>query len=121
MEFCEGQRVHVEFDGIVRDPAVENADADWLVIQSDTGWHHKVWSDDVRNVVAPLTPANWPPQVGDIWETDGIEYVVRVNRANHSNYLIQRIDLGNGAFAYSLATLDRFKALNPRLIRRREV
>ena len=106
MTFVKGQRVHVEFDGRVsnvRDEycvTVKTDDAAYMVINV--------------TYITPLDPANWPPQVGDIWEVEGEEYYVRENR--RGEIVIDRFT--NLASSFVQGRLD-FKSLSPTLVRRR--
>lgn len=65
--------------------------------------------------VAPLDPENWPPQLGDIWESQGVERVVVRPLRYLTEVEIRSID---GGFCI---TPEELKSLNPRLVRRREV
>lgn len=105
-EFKRGQRVHVEFDGVV------TAEGNTGVYVKPDGKYLGVgWVPDVT--VTPLEPPSWPPQVGDIWEADGREWFARIN-LDHKNKTVMVSEIGRLHF-----NLDTFKALNPALVRRR--
>jgi hypothetical protein len=114
--FVNGQRVHVEFDGIVSvtTPHI-------IAVLTDTGAEMTINA----LYVTPLDPENWPPQVGDIWEVEGTEYYVRENRsgAGFGTIVVDRFTRAGRSFGESrlngLANLDNLKALSPTLVRRR--
>ena len=64
--------------------------------------------------------ADWPPQAGDIWEAEGMEYygqdwnglVLQPTVATENNYAY-------GVNKSYVRSLDDFKSLRPRLVRRR--
>lgn len=67
-EFKIGQRVHVEFDGVITGDPI-GIRGHTVSVQRESGFIHSVRPEDVT----PLEPDNWPPQEGDIWEVDGSE------------------------------------------------
>jgi hypothetical protein len=106
MTFTKGQRVHVEFDGVI---AVNAKHSAYVDSGNETRWvDHKD--------MTPLDPENWPPQVGDIWEVDGKECYVRAHTCRAS-LVISSFD-GTGDCWYD-SDFDNFKSLSPTLVRRR--
>jgi hypothetical protein len=60
-------------------------------------------------------PKNWPPQVGDLWETEGQDFYVRASTVDGSA-IVSAFDAVD---VFYPEDVDRFKALNPHLLRRR--
>lgn len=113
-KFKVGQRVRVELVGTVED--TNNHDG-CLLIESTNGYNHYVYDRDSSVKITDADPENWPPQVGDIWQADGLEYVVRENRSTSAYTVIESLNAHPNRY-YS-SRLDEFKALNPTLVRRR--
>src|ERR1019366_10345025 len=114
MTFVKGQRVHVEFDGVIDLPCTNSA---YVTSGNTTRWvSHKD--------ITPLDPENWPPQVGDIWEAEGTEYYVRENRSRGllDTIVVDRFAREGRVFSESrlngTANLNTFKSLSPTLVRR---
>jgi hypothetical protein len=112
-EFKKGQRVRVEFEGIV-----DWFDGEVLQLSSDIPResHRLVKVDTFNTKVTPAGPADWPPQVGDIWEAEGEEYYA-CDDAFGDGIRVESFDYGKHSESYK--NLDPFKALNPVLVRRR--
>lgn len=118
MDFVKGQRVRVSFEGKVKNPdmRVGSVGIGCLTeILCDDGWTHLVCHNG--DAIEPLEPASWPPQLGDIWETGGKEYYVRRHSMRDDNVICSF----DGESSFYQSDLDAFKALSPRLVRRREV
>ena len=119
MTFVKGQRVHVEFDGVIDLPCTNSA---YVTSGNTTRWvSHKD--------ITPLDPENWPPQVGDIWEVEGEEYFAQANAIDRSVVVVpieRSSDIGpwwDGESPRGISPvesyIDNFKALGPTLVRRR--
>lgn len=113
MLFNPGDRVKVEFNGTVWQTIIESDGNGIIVVKDDVlKNYHQIAIENVKSA----EPENWPPQVGDIWETeDGKEFAV--------------YDVGKGkvifafnapSLAYDDTEINEFKAKNPKLIRRRD-
>lgn len=125
MEFVKGQRVHVEFDGVVCEPDGGTDPENWIGVRNNDGmglgYIHHFWRSSEDGEITPLVPVSWPPRVGDIWEADGNEYFVRPHSSlRRDDTVVESLSRSPQRFYYT-SGLDDFKALNPRLIRRREV
>jgi len=64
-EYEAGQRVKVEYEATVEQDCREGDKI--LYLRLDDTCHRMVNIQSVK--VTNLDPANWPPQVGDIWAT----------------------------------------------------
>jgi hypothetical protein len=116
-EFKHGQRVHVEFDAVIDHVHYHGRlDEPQLVEVKREGNHY---TNSVRlEDVTLAEPKDWPPEAGDIWEADGMEYFVRESRRNSGNLSVSSVSAeGNDYFSYEIGT--HFKALDPKLVRRR--
>jgi hypothetical protein len=122
-----GQRVRVEFDGTVT--RIEDG---WLVVEQDEYpcFEHQLWlpvSGDQQPVYTQLDPAFWPPQIGDIWEAGGFEYMIRDARsASVTTRRTVGYDKGyplvsplDHAAPTMRGRFDDLLAASPKLIRRR--
>lgn len=66
-----GDKVKVSYTGTVR-----RATSDLTqVVDDGGGWHAYRISAGVQ--LEKLSPAHWPPRVGDVWEADGRVYFIR--------------------------------------------
>ena len=117
-ELTKGQRVHVEFDGVI-------TSRDGIFVY-DVRSHDGADMAINSAYITPLDPGNWPPQVGDIWEADGEEFIAEANASEHAYVVIEPINRFSdvGPFWERMGgangpTLDSFKSLSPTLIRRR--
>lgn len=113
MEFKTGQRVKVEYEG-----TVQGAGTTRISVLPDGGGYRMI--DLTKNKVTLLDPPDWPPEAGDIWETsDGCraEEWFAVTGLISGGIFMQP---DNGEDGWSLkSNAERFKALNPVLVRRR--
>lgn len=108
-EFKAGQRVRVEWEGVVERQSSETI----LVVQASEG--HSLFIDPTKDIkVTLLDPPGWPPRVGDIWEADGKEWF-----GWKSNAGTVGLKADNGYVRGSGNGWSDFKALNPVLVRRR--
>jgi hypothetical protein len=107
-----GTRVHVEFDGVVHKGYGDVHPLHVAVSDGGSLHHLHLMSDNVT----VIPPADWPPQIGDIWEADGHEYYVRQHCFDTERYAVEGFNQETGSYSDDL---DDFKALNPVLIRRR--
>lgn len=136
-----GTKVSVSFTGTVKDDPVNVSaatygipsyllpsyaeDSGFIVVRDDHGTDHLVWhasssrERSVYTVVSTPEPENWPPRVGDIWQAESREYVVRQNRASASHVVVECVDGGLVNSMFGSARLGDFKALKPVLLRRR--
>ena len=116
-ELTKGQRVHVEFDGVI-------TSRDGIFVY-DVRSHDGADMAINSAYITPLDPGNWPPQVGDVWEADGTEYYVRENRSRGllGTIVVDRFAREGRVFSESrlngTANLNTFKSLSPTLVRRR--
>jgi hypothetical protein len=113
--FKKGQRVHVEFDGVISQVIGETA---WVL---PGGNSPGLRARGIQvSAITLADPADWPPQVGDIWEADGREYYVR-GRAVCTGLIIEPFNTDDPGpkWQYTDELLDEYKALNPVLVRRR--
>jgi hypothetical protein len=110
--FKVGDRVRVT--GTVTEAYYEGQ---WLMVKFGNGYPGSINLSekgiDLENL-GPADPADWPPQVGDIWEADGVEYYVSGSIAEPVILIREANDITSACNSGFL------KALNPRLIRRRE-
>ena len=113
-EFKAGDKVNVAFAGKI---SYVNRDGSFEIeIDSDSNYN----ADYIpAEYVSLADPADWPPRAGDIWEAVGNEYAVRANTHKDEVVMTSLGDFFAGQFEYYQDHLDRFKGLNPRLIRRR--
>ncbi|TVZ01247.1 hypothetical protein EAS64_33755 [Trebonia kvetii] len=111
-KFKAGQRVHVEYDGEV--VFVSGAFA-LFEVKGPDGRNH-TYGEGVTITLAD--PENWPPQAGDIWEAEGMEYFIR---AAARGLIASPQSTTLSAFPLWDETVnDRaFLDLNPVLVRRR--
>ncbi len=125
-EFSKGQRVRIEIEGTVS-LTVDNT---WLQVHPDGYGPGTDLSLSLKGIkVTLLDPPNWPPQVGDIWEKGGMEYHAEEwRRASLTDVglVLQPYSHRDDNYAYSdqksyMRNLDDFKALNPVLVRRRDL
>lgn len=129
-EYKRGQRLRVTLDLVVEDQAsgLPGNTITGLRAVGGTGDGPNYHAIDLNAPFAKveiLDPANWPPQVGDIWEAGGREYFARLS-GQQSIWLIVS-DCHAAAMADNQpdyyenvpGSLDAFKALNPVLARRR--
>jgi hypothetical protein len=63
MSFIKGQRVHVEFDGVVY--TTPGAGSSGFYVSADDYHGGPSWVPVSK--VRALDPADWPPQPGDLW------------------------------------------------------
>lgn len=131
-----GTKVHVEFDGVVEEPESYDAlDPDRHTLSlytkvSPYGFlkvrdkkrhlYHYVWIDAGSPLVTVTEPTDWEkygrPQIGDIWEAEGKEYAaLSAFRPDDGNVILHGVD---NVIIYEVS---EFKALNPRLVRRRGI
>lgn len=90
-------------------------------VKSDTGSLHfiETGAEDVTWELVEDHVPNWPPQVGDVWEANGVEYYAR-RHASHDSAVLQPFN-GIGSYYRIHLPSDRveFKALKPTLKYRR--
>lgn len=120
-EYKRGDKITVTFTGTIRETGSKDACAK-VTDDSDCEFNHYVYLNSSAVEITRAEPDNWPPQVGDIWEVAGNEYSVRRNSASPEQLVIQLLDIDESTsrWEYYKDNQDKFKALNPRLIRRRE-
>jgi hypothetical protein len=116
-----GQRVKVEFEGVVH----ITPEGERMVYVNAGRDNYTAWVP--VSTVTQLDPDHWPPQVGDIWEADGHEYMIRDARSASAT---TRRNVGYDKGYLLVSPLDHaaptmrgryddLKAANPKLIRRR--
>lgn len=101
-EFKEGQRVKVEYEGAVVSFGGRS-------LQISTCGDRRYFNLDMVKVTV-LDPPDWPPQVGDIWQYNYMEWFALATPSGVS--LVP--DDGNDPW-----DPVEFKTLNPVLVRRR--
>jgi hypothetical protein len=106
-----GDKVHVEFDGTVHYVNYVNV----VTVKGPLGGLLAV----PKTCVTVLEPADWPPQIGDIWAVGEIEYCARENYVLKDQMVVEPIDAYEREESFYEATMCNFKALKPRLVRRR--
>lgn len=104
-EYKKGQRVKVEFEAEVSS-LVGGSDACVLV---NGDWHHWLYPTGLK--VTVLDPTGWPPQVGDVWKGNGLEWF-----ATGDDHVTPEVDCDGEAAAWHVSD---FRDLNPYLVRRR--
>jgi hypothetical protein len=115
--FKKGERVRVVIEGSVK-TYNEAGGVEALYVTTgngiDTHYVHLGIAGSPMGTVSveSLDPANWPPQVGDIWEAEGREWFAQSSLSR--GVVLRGEDTG-----YAALELDRFKGLNPVLVRRR--
>ena len=110
-----GDKITVTFTGTI----YETDSHDMCAKVADDGefsYNHYVYLESPGVEVTRADPANWPPQVGDIWEAEGQEYYVRVSKRDALRLFIGSF---GGELDYLEYEVHKFKELNPKLIRRR--
>jgi hypothetical protein len=111
-EFKAGQRVKVEFGGTLK-----YLDDETMEIRTDDDYFYYIAPGREPGItITPLDPENWPPQVGDIWEADGGEFLARKSVAGRDAIVCIPVDEMPRHYAMDTEPL---KALNPVLVRRR--
>lgn len=121
MAFKIGDRVHVEFDGTVDESIIYG----WTVIQDESGLSHQLWTTGIDRLARLSDPENWPPRIGDVWEAKGTEYFARSHSIHATRPVMHPVAGGDCYYdattVYRTRTMDAFKALGPKLLRRRTV
>jgi hypothetical protein len=124
--FTKGQRVRVEIEGTVASYHEGGGRHEGMYVTTGNGEQcHYVrlgvaGSPKGTVSVTLLDPPDWPPQVGDIWESEGREYCVRGSNIREG-VIIEPFNVANPGprWQYANELLDDFKGLNPVLVRRR--
>jgi hypothetical protein len=117
MEFREGDKVEITIRGTVREKTAEH----WYTnrIQDERGYNHFVLlsnADTNGSLTVTRVISDWPPQLGDIWESEGKEYAALwANRAEEHNVTLHAVDK---VVVYEADEFREFPGL--RLVRRRE-
>lgn len=109
-----GDRVHVEFDGVV---------AEYAKVIDDRGVRHSISFFSNPRVVTKAEPASWPPHPGDVWEAEGKLYAISRSAVVLGSVVAREVMSGAIKFVpYARAgnNLDAFKALNPVLVKRQD-
>lgn len=104
-KFRKGQRVHVEFDGVVC-----GVDEDgWLAVENGL-YIHQIWHDDTGRVVSVADPEFWPPTLGEVWAAENGDLYFAQSSAAVEKVLLR------AARHFAAYYVDDFKALNPRRV-----
>ena len=123
MTFRKGDRVHVEFDATVGDTDIASFPAGFAdgayrpetYVTDDNGFRHFVYLSDLT--AESSEPKNWPPKIGEIWQTShGARYFVRENRFISGDLAIvsqDRFPPAGHLVMYYGDSLDRLRALSP--------
>jgi hypothetical protein len=112
-EFKEGQRVKVEFEGVILDTYSYDGCVKLLDDGAkEDGWNHYVYLNSPAVKVTLADPKDWPPQVGDIWEAEGREYFIQESM---SRGMVIRPD----DTMHTALSVEGLKRLSPVLVRRR--
>jgi hypothetical protein len=144
-EFKPGTRVHVEFDAIVEEPNgydyIKPGNGAYSesrygggygflkVRDTDSALYHYVWvgCGDSAPLITVVHQSDWEKhggaQVGDIWEANGHEYFVYSSFDTPTAYPVEGTYFAHegNLQSYSGDSFAEFKALSPRLVRRRGV
>lgn len=127
--FNVGDKVHVEFDAVVTENGTSGRDRMFTQTLKEVtdkpgyvGTVHYVYLHEDNATVVEAEPASWPPQIGDVWEANGDEYFV-YNAIFGGATVFPFAGTSPLEFysndSYSDNSLDDFKALKPKLVRRR--
>jgi hypothetical protein len=71
--FSVGDKVHVEFDGVVKHlPGTsESYRCGYIVTDDRNHNYHEVFDNSLySSVIARTDPANWPPKANDVWYSE---------------------------------------------------
>jgi hypothetical protein len=128
-EYPVDTRVRFEIEGTVTSENINvtgrnnEAMPEWRV-RADDGCIHYIYMHPANTTVIELAePASWPPQVGDVWEAGGVEYYVRMVTYNNT-VIVAPFEFGSNAgrsyYEAGANEFEQFKALKPKLVRRRE-
>lgn len=110
-KFTKGQRVKVEYEAKVW---LSDLDGVLELRTDDDMFYYINWRTEPSVTITPLGLADWPPQVGDIWEAGGKEWFARKDEyAPTGRELLMVAEIG------TWLEVDEVKALNPVLVRRR--
>jgi hypothetical protein len=111
-EYRKGQRVKVQFEGVI----IKGSEAsNYVTVGQLDGQFGLPHGDRVTvhcEMVTRLEPENWPPQVGDVWTANGLEWFARQHLAGGIAAMVPE----DGAPAWDVS---QFKHLGPVLVRRR--
>jgi hypothetical protein len=123
MELNAGDRVKITGTIVSTDEALFGS----ITFRPDGGRPSVIYRPFDLGAVEKLNPVDWPPQVGDIWEADGLEYCAWSCTLNKYGTMepYQSIALtpfdGTDLPSYvDYRGMEDFRHLNPKLIRRRE-
>lgn len=111
-EFKAGDLVSVTYKGRIH--YFNKTKSEYWVIPEGISFSNLVLADSITR----LDPDNWPPQLGDIWEAEGEEYVAIDSSLDESPVLFNVDNYGSD---YHIRTHEAFKKKNPILVRRRNV
>lgn len=109
--FKEGQRVEFTGMGTIKNLYAHDG---CFQVQDEAGYHHYVYPASAKVAVKGADPANWPPQVGDVWKAGGVEYFARSHSDGRRVVLVAE----NGTI-YLPSEFPSIAKRNPTLIRRR--
>lgn len=115
-EYQVGQKIKIEFEGTVREHGV--SDELCTEVADSMGRYHYIVLGSGGVTVTTQDPEHWPPEVGDIWKANDREYYVRQNRMSRSSVTVAAFE-DSVTRDYIDEEQEKFKALNPVLIRRR--
>lgn len=109
-EFKKGQRVHIsEFTGVI-----SSVSDNTLLVRHDGPYRERYLSWIPKDLATVTAPANWPPQVGDIWEVDGSELFA----VEYPRYT-SRIRMIRDSSGFIMSPEEMKESGNPVLVRRR--
>lgn len=124
----EGQRVRFTVEGTLQEvhrvAALSHGNS--LVVQRDDGYHYFIPASAITEIVSEVPPANWPPQIYDVWETGaGDLYFVRSHTYTKGVPVVVPFEVAGPAQSFSDrhdaadSKLTAFLALKPELRYRR--
>jgi hypothetical protein len=128
-KYKTGMRVRVVIDGEIGGVAYDlraavrydSSGAGFVKVRDQHGTFHYIWVNDREPGSVELTePANWPPQLGDVWQLpDGTEFFARCNTCNYDRLVLVADRSDDVRSNFYDSEFETFKALGPVLVRRK--
>lgn len=110
-----GDRVKFSGEGAVVDT---HAHAATIKVMDNSGAVHFIYPSGTATIEKG-NPANWPPQVGDIWDVGGTEYFARAH--SYSKDRVVLVSASGGSVFHDNEYEGYVLPKSPALIRRRTV
>lgn len=128
-KYKTGTRVRVVIDGEIEDVVYgldavmryDGSGAGFVQVRDQHGTYHYIWVNDGLSGSVELTePANWPPQLGDVWRLpDGTEFFARRNTCKRDRLVLVSDRADDERSNFYDTEFDDFKGLGPSLVRRK--